>query len=223
MRPFLRRGRIERATELKLQSDAARRWYDEQRFDAGVARRLEAIRALRDPRHREHEEPVARRRRSPIVSGTVLASLAAAAIALFALWLGRTHSPAVNPTPVTSAPPIELPESPTITLTSANVELPTICTSITIAVANSSGKHTLAVAFVAAQYSSTLLLENGIMFPFHGVPIDLPASGGRVLAPIPCDLALPGMVGSLQAVEFDPSRSGGVVFSPVVSLRIDDC
>jgi hypothetical protein len=223
MRPLSRRGRIERAAERSLQSDAARRWYDEQRSDAGVARRLEAIRALRDPRARERDEPGARPRRTPILIGTVLASLAAAAIALVALWLDRAHRPAVNPTPVTSAPPVERPESPTITLTRANVDLPAICTSITIAVANSSGEHTLALAFVTSQDSSTVLQANGILFPFHSVTIDLPASGGSVLAAIPCDLALPGMVGSLQTVQLDPSRFGGVVFTSAVNLRIDDC
>ncbi|MFO0985402.1 MAG: hypothetical protein U1E76_27330 [Planctomycetota bacterium] len=103
---------------------------------------------------------------------------------------------------------------------------PTICASISVLVHNSSGRPTLAMALVGTRRAELAAPGTGVllrMSPVLGVPLELPAAGASVLAAIPCDGTLPGMIGYLQTVEIDPGAASGLVFAAGLNLFIADC
>ena len=102
----------------------------------------------------------------------------------------------------------------------------TICTSVTLDLGNSSGKHTFAVTFVAMGQAISPTPWDDLALriaPLRGLPIDLPAAGTSVLTAIPCDGALSGTIGYLQTVAFDPAATNGVALASRLKLIVGDC
>ena len=99
---------------------------------------------------------------------------------------------------------------------------PVLGSTLTLALANSSGTFTVGLLVIGFQEASIKTAWGGrlLVLPAFAPLIGVPASGGSIVEVVPEDDALRGIAVELQALESDPGAAHGVSFTPGLALLL---